>query len=445
MKISNYTFLFKFDNRCYIYNSLSNALIETDSEGYSILSELEKSGKNFDETIVFGKEFSELLKQKHIITDNDTDDFLIYKSYITKMRNQREGMHLTLAPTMECRFKCHYCFEKQKKEGKMSAEVIDSIIKYILKNKYLQNINVTWFGGEPLMAIEQIEEFYDKFIAQWGEKGYSSDIITTGYHINENVINILKKVKISSMQITLDGLKETHNKIKHLDECPDVFNKILDNINLICELAPEISIVIRVNLTTENSHEYVELYKLLYERFGKKRKNISVAPAFVLNRGGCRKEQDKIFFTHATRSKYVLNLPSHNLDSPFLHYPKPFFIECAIRNENAISFDPDGYAYKCWEMIGNEKYAVWKLDNNGSPANINTITLNRQLYGADPLYDPKCSKCKYQPLCSGGCPIQKIENEFEGKNNNLCCLYKGYLDKFMKIHILRKEKGIYNY
>ena len=57
MKISNYTFLFKFDNRCYIYNSLSNALIETDSEGYSILSELEKSGKNFDETIVFGKEF----------------------------------------------------------------------------------------------------------------------------------------------------------------------------------------------------------------------------------------------------------------------------------------------------------------------------------------------------------------------------------------------------
>ena len=96
-------------------------------------------------------------------------------------------------------------------------------------------------------------------------------------------------------------------------------------------------------------------------------------------------------------------------------------------------------------MIGNEKYAVWKLDNNGSPANINTITLNRQLYGADPLYDPKCSKCKYLPLCSGGCPIQRIENEFEGKNNNLCCLYKGYLDKFMKIHILRKEKGIYNY
>ncbi|WP_280697228.1 SPASM domain-containing protein [Dysgonomonas sp. PF1-14] len=97
------------------------------------------------------------------------------------------------------------------------------------------------------------------------------------------------------------------------------------------------------------------------------------------------------------------------------------------------------YIYKCWEIIGNKQYAVGKLID-GEIKEINHIMLNRQMYGADPIEDKTCSKCSYLPVCNGGCPIQRIENEFENGNNDMCTFYKDFLPEFMKIHLALKKK-----
>lgn len=110
----------------------------------------------------------------------------------------------------------------------------------------------------------------------------------------------------------------------------------------------------------------------------------------------------------------------------------------------SISFDPEGYAYKCWEVIGNKKYAIGKLDNKGRIKDVNENILNRHLYAADPLEDPTCSACRYLPICNGGCPIQRIENVFEGKKNNCCTFYKGRMEEFLKIHLKLKKMGFEN-
>lgn len=94
---------------------------------------------------------------------------------------------------------------------------------------------------------------------------------------------------------------------------------------------------------------------------------------------------------------------------------------------------------KCWEVIGNKEYAIGKLDKDGILANINEKILNRQLYGADTFEDPVCSKCKYLPICNGGCPIQRIQNKFEKAHNDCCTPYKGFTPDFLKIHIARKK------
>lgn len=91
-------------------------------------------------------------------------------------------------------------------------------------------------------------EFNEKLSKIW-MKEIDNDIITTGYHINKNVIEILKKIGVNSIQITIDGIKETHNQVKYLPDCPDVFSKVWNNIELLHELAPDIKITIRVNLT----------------------------------------------------------------------------------------------------------------------------------------------------------------------------------------------------
>lgn len=296
------------------------------------------------------------------------------------------------------------------------------------------------------MAVPEMEQFYEKFSAKW-DKPMESNIITTGYHIDENVIGVLKKIGVSSMQITLDGMRDTHNKVKHLSSGEDVFEKVISNIELINDLAPEIGITIRVNLTRENAYEYVELIKFTSDRF-QERKNIVVAPAFVLDRGAssCSKRQRSLLFDHKSRTEFILELfHKYHLDSPFIRYPERFFNECAIRNDIAISFDPEGYAYKCWEIIGNKEYAIGQLNSEGQISDINMKVLNRQLHGADTIDDPKCSKCSYLPICNGGCPIQRIENEFENGKNCCCTYHKGYLEEFLKIHVLLMKQGINNH
>lgn len=440
MKISRYTFLFDAENTgYYIYSTLSNALIEIDKDSYLYLRQAQKE-KTEVTPAGLDTELFDVLVLKKFIVENDTDNFLYYKSILTHQRAEKNYMHLTMAPTMDCCFCCHYCFEKYKEPNYMSEEVMDSIIKRMNSLKPKPEINkLTWFGGEPLMALPQMERFYDKLVAGY-KKPLDSNVITTGFHISPEAIRVMKHVGVTQVQITLDGLKETHNGIKYTAGCNDVFSKVLDNCELLLSTS-DIHTTFRVNLTKQNAHEYVELYHQLIQRFGKYKK-LGIAPAFVMDRGACTvSNSDKsILFTHKEAIEFCLELYNkHGIHSPFLHYPSRFFTECAIRNEVAMSFDPEGYAYKCWEVIGNKEYAIGRLNNQGDLVDINQIVLNRQLYGADPIDDQSCSACRYLPVCNGGCPIQRIENAFESGKNCTCTFYKGYMEDILKIYLKSKK------
>lgn len=324
----------------------------------------------------------------------------------------------------------------------MTEEVMDSIIEYINSLPSKPELKLKWFGGEPLMATSQMKLFYEKLTTYY-KKPIASNIITTGFHIDEDVINVMKEIEISQVQITLDGLKATHNTIKTISNCDDVFSKVLDNIELLLSTS-DIHVVFRINLTTQNAHEYTELFNYLMDKY-KKHKRKGISPGFVMDRGACLSSNKNLFFTPQKASRFILDLYNkHQIHTPFLRYPSRFFSECAIKNVMSMSFDPDGYAYKCWEIIGNRKQAIGRLNVNGKIDNINQTIYNRHLYGADPLEDPVCSKCKYLPVCNGGCPIQRIENVFYGGKNNYCTLYKGKMEEFLKIHLKLKKKGITN-
>lgn len=444
MKISKYTFDFTAYNKYYLYNSLSNALMEIDIDSYSKVTDCIKnnadvSAKDFEKDL-----FTEL-KNQGFLTENDIDDFLLYKSVILKQRNDNSSMHLTIAPTMDCCFSCHYCFEKSKSPIYMSEEVMDSIVNYVIAQKSLNSIRITWFGGEPLMAVPQMEMLYNKLTSKFS-KNIVSNIITTGFHINENVIDVFNRLKIEDVQITLDGQEETHNKVKKIRTAGNVYQTVMNNIGLLITKAPNIRTTIRVNLTKLNADEYVGLVNELSSRF-KNSRSLSIVPAFVLNRKDNRSCQSKetYYFDHKSRNKFILGLfEKYKLDSPYIRYPQKYFTECAIRNNCAISFDPEGYMYKCWENIGDKKIAVGKLNKNGELVDMNHIQLNRQLYGADIFDDPVCSNCKYLPICNGGCPIQRLENLFENRKNNYCTHFKNNLIDYLKIHIFLNNHGYSN-
>lgn len=161
MKISKYTFLFDIENRdFFVYNTFSNSLMEVDEESSGLLKNAPKSFEISE--LKIDEELCNALVDNGVITESDDDDYLIYKSVILNQRAQKDGMHLTLAPTMDCCFNCYYCFEKYKEKNYMSSEMIDAIVKYMEAQTEVNHLKLTWFGGEPLMALPQMEEFYEK-------------------------------------------------------------------------------------------------------------------------------------------------------------------------------------------------------------------------------------------------------------------------------------------
>ena len=194
MYVSKYTFIISHKNRNYLYNTLSNALIEINQETYSLIKEAKEKNDN----IIIDKldaEICTILKEKHFIVDNDYDELLLYKSIIFSQREQTEFMHLTLAPTMECNFSCFYCFETEKPKGKMTSQTMENIIRYIQTMKNLRKLYLTWFGGEPLLAADIIESMADRIMTIANSNGiqHTSAVVTNGYLLSEKILRMLEK------------------------------------------------------------------------------------------------------------------------------------------------------------------------------------------------------------------------------------------------------------
>jgi len=240
------------------------------------------------------------------------------------------------------------------------------------------------------------------------------------------------------MQISIDGKEKTHNAIKFTDGCDNSFQKVISNIDLLVEKFPELHIVIRVNTTKKNAAEYVEINDFFALRYqGKK---VFCAPGLVMNRTNDNTMCD--LFCRSEFSKFSLDLWQNNrVITPWLTYKESLYPECAIRSPHSFSVDPEGYLYQCWENIGNKKYTIGKLDKNGNLTEINQKVLNRNLYGADPLADKQCQKCSYLPMCGGGCPFHRIENEFEEAHNELCTTYKNYISEWLSAYLELKKLG----
>ena len=333
---------------------------------------------------------NELLRQK-ILFENE----VLNKNYL-------DGEKITFAEFTEI------WIEKHAKIKYAPASLKPCLAR--LKDRIIPEL-----GHHKLSKIQtyHLEEFYNKLKVNFRGQ-YTSDVITSGYHLNDYVIQKLKEIKITEIQITLDGLPQRHNKIKHIKGCSDVFNQTILNLDNLFALYPEIRVCIRINLIKENAKEYSTLYRFLLHRYSGNR--ISVSPGFVIDTGILHKCD---LFTHSECAEFSLSLwDNEQIPTPWMLINKKD-TECAIRNINSIAIDAEGYFYKCWEKISSPKHRFAKINHNGEVDFTDIEVLNSALHDSDPLEDSECSKCAYLPLCFGGCPMRRIE-----KATDNCTSYK---------------------
>jgi len=260
MKWSIFNFLYpsKNDNGWVLYNSLSNVLINMNQDNYEKLISLRENPI----LINMFSNAKELINSK-ILVEDDQIEIDKLKLEVLRKRFTNDILDITIVPTLSCNFNCTYCFQDGLPTYIMDDRTEDNIIDFIkLFKSNIKFLQITWFGGEPLLVFDKIKSISKKLINEINIP-FESNIITNGYLLDENVIAQLDNLHIKFIQITIDGLEETHNTRRRLHNNKNTFQTIIKNLESVIKLKPEIKISIRVNIDKDNTDEYHKIYKFL--------------------------------------------------------------------------------------------------------------------------------------------------------------------------------------
>ena len=428
MKLSLYSFLLSNKRGYYLFSTLFFSILQLDEKTFRFLQDCKTKGKDITASCI-GEDLLYVLSENGFLSQSPEDEFKKFCKIWQDSRKDERDMHLTILPTLNCCFSCTYCFEKKKQSGFLSEVVMDSVIDYILRKKP-DSLHITWFGGEPLLAIKQIETFTNKLDASF-EGEYTSDIITTGFPVTGRVVDILKTSHIKEIQITIDGSKENHNRVKNTKDCSDTFTRVFNNIELITTSIPEIRCSIRVNVTRDNIADVPSLYSLVNERFVGK--NVWLSPALVTENGVICSEQ--LFSSDEFRTISKRWWEQYRIPSKWIYaFDRA---ECAIRKPSSLVVIPDGSVCRCWEVARENDYNIGKLTKGGYVLFAsNNTSFTKHLSKCDPFLNETCSKCAYLPICFGGCPIKSIKHiQVSGDYSPICTSYKDHLEEWLELYL----------
>lgn len=426
-KYSRYNFKVKDkNNQSYLYNSLTGALAKLDDDEERMLQQNGEAEK-----FPIGEKFLAELRFGGFLIDADFEELDLIRYQMQSARFDRKQLCLTIAPTMDCNFRCEYCYEKEnRKSGLMNESVISDLIHFIDERlDDCTGLNITWYGGEPLLAADTIHKISMQLINRCNDKdiNYSASMISNGYLLNRKNIEIINECQIKFIQITLDGDEESHDKRRYLANGNGTFGIILQNLKDNKDIIPPISL--RVNIDKSNPKALYEVQNIIDS--AELSDKVKIYPGRITSINGCCSSAncmtDEEF--SALETEYYLETK----DGIHYLFPRRIISNCCADHFRNCVIDNNGIIYKCWDDIGYADKSVGSLKDGIFP---NRTYLEYIL--TDPTMDPECKNCSVLPICLGGCP-----HEFQ--TNRKCSKYKFSIAKILinfvnKIEAVRREE-----
>lgn len=433
MHWSRYNTLFKSERFSpFVYNALSNTLIELDEAHYQMLKGLDNAKC---QTRLPDEDFCDLLQEKLILVETgEEEDQLLAQHYQRQAACfDSSSMTLTIAPTLRCNFRCPYCFEASQKNGRsMDKKTQQRLIDWIQQYHDVRRLHVSWYGGEPLLSFETICDLTEKFQALDLEY-QNAGLVTNGYLLDQNKIARLNDLQITAIQITLDGPREIHDSRRFLADGGPTFERILENVSNLMQSDYAGKCSIRVNVDRNNVQQYLDLRGTLLERF--QGTSLSVYPGHVDTDQGhsyghsCCLGADEW-------SDFNLGLyTEHSVLPPGGFYPKGHSTGMCIANKhNGFVIGPEGEIYKCWEDVGKSEMVVGNIHEEQPIAN--PVLQARYATAMDAYSDPECRRCQVLPICGGGCVHKRMRSKLEGKSGlHYCPALKRHLTRYLEAYI----------
>lgn len=414
MKSSRYNILVQHEGKKILFNGLSGAMLELDTDTLDCYN---KHQSNPDEMKLESPAFFDALKKTKIFINDDFDEMEHIRKRNQKAVYEDKHFELTINPTMDCNFKCWYCYESHV-PGKMSEETRDSVIKMLenlISEKKISGVHLSWFGGEPLMAFDEV--IYPigrkvKDLCETHNLPLTSHITTNAFILDERRAHKMNEIGLNSFQITLDGNEERHNKVRFLKgNGRPTFERVVRNINVLLRTIESVSIGLRINFENETLEHIQDIVSLFDESH---RDKMKVDFQRVWQTSGTQhseallKTKMELFRDHGYRA--------YSGSNDFeLHTGK----KCYADKWYQMVVNWDGNVYKCTARDFVPGNAEGTLQKDGSVSWKDGAIEAR--FKQAPFERSRCQECNLLPMCMGPCTQHAMEAG-EERVNDYCWL-----------------------
>lgn len=333
------------------------------------------------------------------------------KIVINFIKNISHVKALCLNICHDCNLSCEYCFAHDgtynTNNDYMSLDVGKASIDFLIKNSgNIKNLEVDFFGGEPLLNLDVIKGIvsYAKDLAPKNNKNISFTLTTNCINLDEETSNYLND-EMQNVVLSIDGRENIHNCMRHSKNNKPTYKIITNNALYFKGIRGLGKYYIRGTFTANNldfSNDVFALNDLGFDQ-------ISIEPVVLPSENplSIKNFHLNMIFDHydILAEEYIKRRKSSKWFN-FFHYMidlnsgpciKKRLTGCGAGAEY-LAVSPLGDLYPCHQFVGKASFA---LGNVFEGINNNKI---RQEF-AENTIDKKehCTKCFAKYFCGGGC------------------------------------------
>ncbi|MCI8804934.1 MAG: thioether cross-link-forming SCIFF peptide maturase [Clostridiales bacterium] len=402
----------------------SGAVHVVDDIVFEVLDFYEEKNKNTYEIIKALKDkYSEksIIEALEEISELEKNDMLfsddIYEDVLPKIEKRSPVVKaLCLHVAHDCNLKCGYCFadegEYHGKRSLMSFDTGKKAIDFLIKaSGGRKNLEIDFFGGEPLMNFDVVKQIveYARTVEKENNKNFRFTITTNGILLNDDILEYINQ-NMHNVVLSIDGRKEVNDKMRVRAGGQGSYDTIVPKFKKTAESRNQKDYYVRGTFTRNNLDFSKDVLHLADLGF----KQISVEPVVADEKESyaLRKEDLPILFKEYEKlAKEMIKRKKEGGDFNFFHFMIDLtggpcvtkrLVGCGSGSEY-LAVTPEGDLYPCHQFAGMERFKmgnVYKGDVNGE--------IRAEFENCNVYSKPECKKCWAKFYCSGGC----IANSF---------------------------------
>lgn len=358
---------------------------------------------------------------------------------VRKPKNQINSIIFPISGT--CNLKCDYCFARVDDNFVFKSannEEAKSIIDYLFLNQKLQECDICFFGGEPLLNFKTIKFVLDYIRENYYNKKIGFSITTNGTILNKKKINFIINNKIAVL-VSIDGSEEL-NKHRIFKNGKNCFNRTFSNINKL--KLKGINLQLRATITNDSLH-IVEIHSF-FERL-EVPFNITFAyesenKNHILSKYSNNLQSIENQFKDLTN--FYLNIINEGKDIYCMSLKDKLKVLYIRRKDSyacsgghsLFSITSDGEIYSCEHLAGISKFSIGNISTAINKAKL------KKLISTNVEKMDECKNCWLRYICCGGCFSSNISTtgvatrQEEGKCNLIKIEWKFVIKLYYSIN-----------